>query len=145
MNRRFRTPTVWQEMDRLQREMDRLFRATPGNRMSTGGYPAMNIWSNEDSAMITTELPGINLDDIDISVVGDTLTLSGRRMPEELAEGARYHRQERGFGKFTRSIKLPYTVDGDRVEATYNRGVLSISLPRAESDKPRKIQVRSAG
>ncbi len=144
MNRRFRTPTVWQEMDRLQREMDRLFRANSANRLGTGGYPAMNIWSNEDSAVITTELPGINLDDVDISVVGDTLTLSGRRMPEELSEGARYHRQERGFGKFTRSIKLPYTVDGDKVEATYNRGVLSITLPRAESDKPRKIQVRSA-
>lgn len=144
MNRRFRTPTVWQEMDRLQREMDRLFRATSTNRLGTGGYPAMNIWSNEDKAMITTELPGIDLDDIDISVVGDTLTLSGRRVPEELDEGARYHRQERGFGKFTRSIKLPYTVDGDRVEATYKRGVLSISLPRAEVDKPRKIQVRSA-
>jgi HSP20 family protein len=144
MNRRFRTPTVWQEMDRLQREMDRLFRTTSASRMGSGGYPAMNIWSNEDSAMITTELPGINLDDIDINVVGDTLTLSGRRTPEELSEGARYHRQERGFGKFTRSIKLPYTVDGDKVEATYNRGVLSITLPRAESDKPRKIQVRSA-
>ena len=144
MNRRFRTPTVWQEMDRLQREMDRLFRATSTNRLGTGGYPAMNIWSNEDKAMITTELPGIDLDDIDISVVGDTLTLSGRRVPEELDEDARYHRQERGFGKFTRSIKLPYTVDGDRVEATYKRGVLSISLPRAEADKPRKIQVRSA-
>lgn len=144
MNRRFRTPTVWQEMDRLQREMDRLFRANSANRLGTGGYPAMNIWSNEDRAVITTELPGINLDDVDISVVGDTLTLSGRRMPEELSEGARYHRQERGFGKFTRSIKLPYTVDGDKVEATYNRGVLSITLPRAESDKPRKIQVRSA-
>ena len=144
MNRRFRTPTVWQEMDRLQREMDRLFRSNSANRLGTGGYPAMNIWSNEDSAVITTELPGINLDDVDISVVGDTLTLSGRRKPEELSEGARYHRQERGFGKFTRSIKLPYTVDGDKVEATYNRGVLSITLPRAESDKPRKIQVRSA-
>jgi HSP20 family protein len=144
MNRRFRTPTVWQEMDRLQREMDRIFRATNTSRLATGGYPAMNIWSNEDSAMITTELPGIDLDEIDISVVGDTLTLSGRRMPEELPEGGRYHRQERGFGKFTRSIKLPYTVDGDRVEATYNRGVLSITLPRAEADKPRKIQVRSA-
>jgi HSP20 family protein len=144
MNRRFRTPTVWQEMDRLQREMDRLFRASSANRVGSGGYPSMNIWSNEDSAMITTELPDINLDDVDISVVGDTLTLSGRRMPEELPEGARYHRQERGYGKFARSIKLPYTVDGDKVEATYNRGVLSITLPRAESDKPRKIQVRSA-
>lgn len=144
MYRRFRTPTVWQEMDRIQREMDRLFKATSGTRVGSGGFPAMNIWSNEDSAVITAELPGINLDDIDISVIGDTLTLTGRRMPDELAEGARYHRQERGFGKFTRSIKLPYTVDGDKVEATYNRGVLSITLPRAEADKPRKIQVRSA-
>jgi HSP20 family protein len=144
MYRRFRTPTVWQEMDRLQREMDRVFRASSPSRMGTGGYPAMNIWSNEDSAVITTELPGIDLDDIDISVVGDTMTLTGKRTAEELPEGARYHRQERGFGKFTRSIKLPYTVDGDKVEATYNRGVLSIELPRAESDKPRKIQVRSA-
>ncbi len=104
----------------------------------------MNVWTNSDGAVVTAELPGINPDDLEISVQGDTLTLRGTRDPEQLCEGEAYHRRERGCGKFQRAFQLPFVVDAGKVEATYELGVLSITLPRAESDKPRKIQVASA-
>jgi HSP20 family protein len=77
-------------------------------------------------------------------VIGETLTLSGVRKPDELNEGARYHRQERGYGKFSRTLQLPYPVSVDKIEADFKSGVLSVRLPRAEQDKPRKIAVTSA-
>jgi HSP20 family protein len=132
-------------MDRLQGEMNRLFDAyTPARLRRAPGYPAMNVWANDDGLVLTTEVPGVNPQDIDISVVGETLTLSGERMPDELKEGSRYHRQERGYGKFTRSVQLPFPVDVNAVEASFKDGVLHVAMPRAEEDKPRKITVKSA-
>ena len=107
-------------------------------------FPAMNAWTNEDGAVITAELPGVNPEDIDISVVGETLKLTGSRQPEELAEGAKYHRRERGHGKFTRTFQLPFSVEADKVEAVFEKGILHISVPRAEAEKPKKISVKSA-
>ncbi len=107
-------------------------------------YPAMNVWMNEEGAIITAELPGIAPEDLDISVVGDTLTVSGERKPEELKEGETYHRRERGYGKFSRAFQLPFEVEADKVSATFKNGVLHITLPRAEADKPRKIAVKAA-
>ena len=145
MYRRYRMPLVTREVDRLQNEMNRLFEAYSPARMRTApGYPAMNIWTSEDGIKLTAEVPGVHSEDIDINVVGETLTLSGERKADELKEGARYHRQERGYGKFTRSIQLPFPVDVNQVEATFKNGVLNVSLPRAEEDKPRKIAVKSA-
>ncbi len=103
----------------------------------------MNVWTNENGAVATAELPGFVPEDIDISVVGDTLTVSGHREPEDVGEGARYHRRERGCGRFTRSFQLPFQVDGDAVDATFERGVLRVTLPRAEEDKPRRIEVKA--
>jgi HSP20 family protein len=104
----------------------------------------MNVWADENKALVTAELPGVSPDKIDISVQDDTLTLRGTREPEELEEGMNYHRRERRFGSFTRTLRLPFQVSGDGVDAAFSRGVLSVSLPRAEADKPRKITVRSA-
>lgn len=144
MYRRFRNPSVWKDMEQLQREMNRLFSDfSPGRMRTASGYPAMNVWADEDSVLITAEVPGVAPKDIEVSVLGDTLTLSGVRNPEELPEGARYHRRERDFGKFTRNLKMPYTVDVKKVDAKFENGVLNITMPRAESDKPRKIAVRS--
>lgn len=135
----------WQEIDRMQREMDRLFSSfysTP-RFQTASSFPAMNVWTNQDGAVITAELPGVNPEDIDISVVGETLTLSGSRQAEELQEGEKYHRRERGHGKFTRTFQLPFPVEGDKVEAVFDKGVLHVSLPRAEADKPKKIAIKT--
>ena len=136
----------WQEMERLQREMNRLFSsAVPNLGLGTSPtFPAMNVWTNNEGAVVTAELPGVNPEDVDISVVGDTLTLTGLRQPEALQEGEKYHRQERGYGKFTRTIQLPFAVEADKVEAVFKHGILHISLPCAETEKPKKIAVKTA-
>ena len=145
MYRRFRFAPQSREIDRFQREMNRLFEDYYPTRIRRApSYPAMNVWNNEEGLAITAEVPGVSSEDIDISVVGDTLTLSGNRKPDELTEGARYHRQERGHGSFSRSFQLPFSVNVSKVDATFRNGVLTISLPRADEDKPRKITVKSA-
>jgi HSP20 family protein len=83
------------------------------------------------------------LNDLEISVVGDTLTLRGVRAPEKLGEGENYHRRERGSGRFTRALQLPFRIEADEVSATLKNGVLNITLPRAQADRPRKIQVKA--
>lgn len=143
-NHHYRTPRLWQEMDRLQREMSRLSEAFGPRRYRTApAYPAMNVWMSEDKLLVTSEVPGVSPKDIDVSVVNDTLTLSGERSSDSPAEGAQYYRNERGFGKFSRSLQLPYPVDANKVEASFKHGVLRITLPRKEEDKPRKIKVKS--
>ena len=145
MYRRYRIPPRWREMDRIQREMNRLFEAhSPVRTRVAPSYPAVNLWSNEDGLVINAEVPGISADDINISVIGETLTLSGARKQEALGEGTRYHRHERGSGKFSRLIELPFPVDVNDVQATFTNGVLNVSMPRAEADKPRKIVVKGA-
>ena len=145
MYRRYRVPSVWRELNQIQRDMNRVFDThSPIRTRTAPSYPALNIWSNEEGLVVNAEVPGIDVKDIDISVVGETLTLSGARKSEDLEEGSRYHRQERGSGKFNRSVELPFPVDIDKVEATFKNGVLQISLPRSEADKPKKIVVKSA-
>lgn len=144
MYRSFRTPSIWREMDRLQREMNRLFNSYSPSRLRTApGYPAINIWADEESLLASAELPGVQVDDIDVSVDGDSLTISGARKSDQLPEGARYHRRERGVGDFSRSIQLPIVVDSEKVKASFKDGVLTITLPRAEEEKPKKITIQS--
>jgi HSP20 family protein len=132
-------------MARLQRDMNRLLGGTsrwPG--WSTApSYPAMNVWTNQDGAVVTAELPGVDPDEIDISVQNDTLTLRGARAPDEVPEGGTYHRRERGSGSFTRSLQLPFPVEAEKVVASYEKGVLTIALPRVEADKPIKIAIKA--
>lgn len=137
-------PNMWQEMERLQREMNRMFRLSDGVRLHPApSFPAMNIWANEEGQIITAEIPGVEPDELEVAVTGDVLTLSGCRKPEEIGDEKTFHRRERGCGNFKRSIQLPYPVQGDKIEATFRNGVLKITLPRAEQDKPRKITVKS--
>jgi HSP20 family protein len=133
-------------MARLHREVDRLFSDsfTMAGGRTAPNYPAINVWTNEDGAVVTAELPGVDANDIDISVVNDSLTLSGERKVEGLEEGNQYHRRERGYGKFNRTFQLPFKVEADNVDALFENGILHLSLPRAEADKPRKITVKSA-
>jgi HSP20 family protein len=144
MYRRLYMPNMWREMNRLQSEVNRLFDGVNSVRRTAPSFPAMNVWTSQDGIMVTAEVPGVKPEDIDVSVVGDTLTLSGQRRPDDLNEGGRYHRQERGYGKFVRTLQLPFPVKVDHIEATFRSGVLNVQLPRSEEDKPRKISVRTA-
>ena len=133
-----------QEMDRLRREVNYLFDRTfagLGDRTAPD-YPSLNVWTNEDGAVITAELPGFTPEEIDISVEGSTVTLRGSRQAEALEEGGTYHRRERRHDRFSRSFQLPFQVDTRKVEALSEKGVVQVSLPRAEEEKPKRIAVK---
>ena len=145
MYRRTRMPSVWSELDQLQREMNHLVGPYLGSRpLQSLGFPAINIWTNEDAQIITAELPGMRAEDIEINISADKLFMSGERVPDQLDGEVQPHRRERSYGRFSRSIQLPFMVDTNRVEAVMKNGILEISLFRAESDKPQKIAVKMA-
>jgi HSP20 family protein len=143
----FRQPFNWREIDRLRRDMDRLLEGSMHlPRVRAGRYPAVNVWTNDqEGVIVSAELPGVSPESIDISVTADTLTISGSRAPEDLPEEAQYHRRERYCEPFSRTVQLPYTVDTNKVEASAENGVLMISLPRAEAEKPKQIEVKTSG
>ena len=139
----------WTDVDRFGyldpwRMLDRLNRASTGALApSTSEFPLLNVWMDGDRAIVTSELPGVDPKDVDISVAGKSVTLRGSRTTDNVCQGECQHRHERWRGSFTRSIELPFVIDQDKVEAKFNKGVLQLTLPRAESDKPRKIAIKT--
>jgi HSP20 family protein len=129
-------------------EMDRLFTGFLGQTPDwtvpgmVRAQPAVNVWETADAVLVESEIPGVKSDRLEIAVVGDELTLKFER-PEEFQEGVMYHRRERPVGSFTRIVELPVEVDADRVQAAMRDGVLTITLPKAETAKPRKISVKA--
>ena len=134
--------TPWRDLYRLRDEMDKAF--SDYKVRTSNEYPAVNIWSSNDDIVLTAEIPGIDIKDIDLSISGDTLTLKGERIPEVLKEDESYHRQERSYGKFVRSIKLPFLVNNNKVEAEFKHGILEVRLPKAENEKQKKITIKSS-
>lgn len=132
---------VWRDMRRLQEEMNNLVSRVT-TRPTT--YPAVNLWTSEEGVVVTAELPGVPLEDLEISVVGDTLTIKGNRPVDTPTDGTTYHRRERGSGRFTRVVQLPFRIEADEVSATMKNGLLNITLPRAHVDRPKTIQVKGA-
>ncbi|HVO66424.1 MAG TPA: Hsp20/alpha crystallin family protein [Syntrophales bacterium] len=130
------------ELQRLQRDINRTFSGFD-SLLAVREYPALNVLQSGQDIIVTAELPGINPDKLNISVVNDSLTLSGSRDPEVLKESEVYHRQERNYGHFSRTINLPFAVDTDKVDASYKKGILTITLPRAEKEKPKKITIKA--
>jgi HSP20 family protein len=103
--------------------------------------PAVDILENENELILTADLPGVPLDQIDIRIEDGTLTLSGQREFEKATEKAGYHRVERSYGAFKRYFALPDSVDAEKVAAAYDNGVLKVTLPKKELAKPRSIKV----
>lgn len=136
------TWSPWRDFARMQAEMDRLFQNV--NDSYAPGFPAVNVYTKEDEAIVSAELPGVSADKVDISVLDDTVTIKGTRPADELPEGATSHRHERGSGEFSRSIRLPFRVEPSAVDAKFENGVLEVALPRAEADRPRRIAIQSS-
>ena len=130
----------FREMNQLQREMNHLFSGVQGSR-SEREFPQFNVWEDMNGLLLTTELPGAEPQDIDIVVVGDILTLKGNKKAPAIGEKVSYFQKELFYGDFSRSIKLPYRVDPDKVEAKFKNGVLTINLDRPEEEKPKKITI----
>lgn len=126
------------EFNRVQDEVNRLF----GYRLAGGGLP-VNLWADDHNLFVEADLPAMDPAKLDVSVTeGNKLTISGERLAPTV-EGAVWVRQERPVGKFSREVTLPVLVDADRVEASYEHGVLKLTLPKHEAAKPRKITVKA--
>jgi HSP20 family protein len=135
----------WQEMRRLQREMENVFGdLTPTWRWPlTGDYPPLNVTRDDKGITLEALCPGVDRSSLDISVVGDMVTLRGERKPEPGVTEERYHRRERPFGAFTRTVSVGEHFDPDQTQATYTNGILRVQLTRAPEATPRKIAIQN--
>jgi HSP20 family protein len=132
----------WEPFRDLQREMGRLFESLePFALRLVRQYPTINLYDVGDRYLLTAPLPGMASEDLDLSITGETLTLKGeRKRPEGVSEES-YRRQERPFARWSRAVTLPDRVDGGQVSASFAQGILTVTLPKAESARPRQINV----
>jgi HSP20 family protein len=134
-------------LTRLQNEMSRLFEDffedLPALRPYSAGYPAVNVWDDGERGHLEAELPGLTMNDIEVTVSGNDVTLRGSRQISQ-REGITWDRRERAEGEFSRTLTLPFEINADKVEAKLCHGVLCVDLPKAESSKPRKVKVHTA-
>ena len=135
------------EMMQLQNAVDRLFESELASTLplwrqsATAWMLPLDVIETEDEFIVKASIPGINPDELDISLTDNVLTIKGEIKVEE-AEDARYHLRERRFGMFQRSISLPVPVNADKVEAMYENGVLTLRIPKAEEVKPKHISIK---
>jgi HSP20 family protein len=142
--------TIWtnQEIDKLRRDMDRLFArlrddfAAPLFPRITRYVPSLDLSETEDDLIIKAEIPGINPEDVDISVTQDTVDIKGEMKQEFVDEREDYHTMERRYGSFSRSLQLPCRVVVEDVEATYRNGVLQIVMPKCKPEPGRACKVK---
>jgi HSP20 family protein len=138
------------EIADLHKEMDQVFGEffgrTPFRMATTEAMwsPVVDVHETKDNILLQIELPGIKQEDIQVSIEGDILTLKGERKREAEVKEDQYHRIERSYGRFERSVVLPLVVDANRVKATCRDGVLGIQLPKKEEAKPKEIKVEVA-
>jgi HSP20 family protein len=138
------------ELGTLQNEMNRLFNTVfdapaPGNGGGLRRWmPAMDLVEADDRFVLTADLPGLGEDDVKIEFDDGTLTVSGERKAVNEAKKDGYHRVERAYGSFSRSLTLPQGVDPEAVTASFDRGVLEISIPKPEERKPRRIEIAAS-
>lgn len=132
-------------LDELYKEMDSLFQNFLGDE-SAGAQgrefvPQINIAESEGEYEVSLDLPGLKPDEVNVEVHDNQLTVSGRRTAEENSVGKTYHRVERRYGEFRRVVTLPVTIDEAKIKANYDHGVLTVSLPKSEKLKPKRIAV----
>ena len=141
--------TRWEpvhEMMTLREAMDRLFDDAFTRPVSMRGgsvVPAIDLYQTEDEVVVKASLPGLRSEDVHISVTADVLTLSGEFKQETEKKDTTYHIREHRFGSFERSIMLPTDVQTDKAKADFENGILTISLPKAETVKPKTINIKA--
>jgi HSP20 family protein len=139
-------PTGGPGISRLRNQMDDLFRRflDDGDMIPWAGnwMPAIDVAEKEDSFLVKVELPGMKADDINISVQGNTLSISGEKKEELEEKDKDFYHTERRFGSFRRDVALPAGVDASKIDASFRDGVLTIDLPKSEEEKHRKIKVK---
>jgi HSP20 family protein len=139
----------WADLARIRKELDDLmtYREKPYGRPLWGEsqlFPLLNVIETTDSFVVTTEIPGMKTEDLEIKIEGDTLSLRGKRHREELDEGVSYHRRERAIGSFQRSLTFPRKIDGEKVNAAYKNGVLTVTLVKEKPVEAKQITVKAS-
>jgi HSP20 family protein len=133
------------ELDSLQGDMnslfDRFFEGRTPNGMSRRWLPAMDLVETDNHLVLRGDLPGMTEDDVNIEIKDNVLTVSGERKAEHEDKGEGYHRVERSFGSFSRSLTLPQGVDAEKVEANFDKGVLEVRIPKPSEAKPTRVQI----
>jgi HSP20 family protein len=136
----------WDPFRELQREMGRIFQSLePAAMRPAYHYPPFNLHDAGDRYVLSAQLPGITPQDMDLSITGETLTIRGERKRPEGVKDDSYRRQERPMGRWARTITLPDRVNSEHVAAEFSNGILTVTLPKAESAKPRHIAVTATG
>ena len=138
--------SIFDELESLQESMNRALDDRSGRRAGERGYryPLMNVWTSADGLVVDAELPGANPEDVDIRVMADELTISGKINSIPKQEGETLHRQERPSGGFSRTLQLPFRANPEGVRAAFKNGILRVSIPRSEEEKPKKIKIEAA-
>ena len=136
----------FEELERMRRQMDRLFEGLSGRLLgepAAGVFPLVNVTESSGNYYVRAELPGVKPEEIDISVTGTSLSISGERKIPPEDEKANYHRREREAGKFSRMINLPGQIDTSKVEARCTDGILTVIIPKSEAAKPKQITIKT--
>jgi HSP20 family protein len=135
----------WREMNRVRRDMDHLmnYEWAPLAR-GTAAFPPVNMWENEKGLVLTAEIPGLDASQLDVSLEKDTLTISGARTGSPAANAEEdFVRRERWFEPFKRAVELPFDVDPDKCDASYEKGVLTVRLERRPELQPKKLTIKA--
>jgi HSP20 family protein len=134
-----------QELDTLQTDVNRLFDTFFGGRTANGTarrwVPAMDLVETDDHLVLRVDLPGLDRDDVKIEIKDGVLTVAGERKAEHEERKDGYHRVERAYGGFARSLSLPQGVDADQVHAEFEKGVLEVRIPKPAERKPHRVQI----
>jgi HSP20 family protein len=131
------------ELEEMERRFEEAF-GRPWRRLPAeerAWAPPIELFEKEDKFVVKADLPGMKREEIDVSMVGDTLTIKGERKTETEVKEEDYYCCERAYGGFLRSITVPAAVDNEKIEASYENGVLEISLPKAPEVKPKKVEI----
>lgn len=143
LSKRFPYWDIERTLDEMSRVFDTFSGPTGLRSMPVGTFPALNVYDAGDKLLVTAEAPGVDPKDIELSVVENSLTLSGKRNGEPSGENLRYYRRERFAGQFSRTIALAEKVNPDAVKAEYKNGILIVELPKAEETRPRTIKIKT--
>ena len=130
------------DLRRVQQEVgDLLSSWRPAHARGSG--PSVNLWTNAEGAVLTADLPGVRREDLEVTVLGDEVTLAGTRPADEAGEGSQPYARERAEGPFRRTVRLPFKVDPTGVDAKLDAGVLRLVLPRENKERPHRVEVGS--
>jgi HSP20 family protein len=133
------------QLDTFQSDIDRVFDAFFGGRAVGGAnrrwVPPMDLVETDDHLVLKADLPGLAEDDVKIEINDDVLTVSGERKTERQERKDGYHRVERAYGSFSRSLSLPHGVDADQVRASFDKGVLEVRIPKPAERKPHRVEI----